>query len=66
MAMKKDVVTKEFGFVVAVEYRKTLHIGGSIALPLTKYIPNSDVIQVIVHECNDKETVITLRKVNKV
>lgn len=63
--MKKEIHTKEYGYVVAVEYRKALKVGGSMVLPLTKYLPESDLIRIVVKEMSASKTEIVLERVNE-
>lgn len=64
MKRKADIHTKEFGKVVAIDYRKVLQVGGSRVLPLTHYLPEAETVQVIVLECDDNMAKIIIRKVN--
>lgn len=63
--MKKEIHTKDYGYVVAVEYRKVLRVGGSLVVPLTKYVPDSEMVRIIIKEQNVFRTELVIERVNE-
>jgi len=63
--MLKNIKTRDFGKVVAVEYRKISQVGGSRMLPLTEYYPKSDQVRIIVIDCDDNSCTLVIEKINE-
>lgn len=62
--MKKLIDTKEFGKVVAVEYRNPQSVGGAQMLSLTKWLPEGTQVRVIILESSAIRTKLIIEKVN--
>lgn len=62
--MKKEVNTTDWGKVVAVEYRKVTQLGGSLVVPLTKYLPEGDIVRIIILDMTKNRTSIIIERVN--